>query len=616
MADPQRTGLTGSPERRPREADSYFANQAPAGLARLTTSRPGFERQSTAPYRTQLASIRSPNSPGPVSPGAPRTPLFNRSFSSPFASPRAEFSASDEVFVLEFGSRYLRIGLGGERRPRCILDFGPSTQRRAGDYSGGLSGAAGSQNIKSVDQQSWGKDHELWQLDLRHVDLGLIKDKIERAVREAMAQQVLIVDDARKRTHLVAVPSNLPLPLLSVILEALFNHAPPPPTICLLTAPVLSLVAAGLRSGLVIDIGWRETTVTAVYEYREIKHARSTRAMKATHWTLTLLLKSHLSGDTLRTPEHLPRTEEEHVSMPISFEDSEDILYRFAWCRSHSPKDTLASQPPPDEPVEIFLPSSNNSTPPRIPLSSFSHPIETALFASDISDPQHTLDDDDLPLSLLAYRTLLALSLDVRHYLIPRIIVTGGGSNIPGLKQRLLGDIATLIDQRRWDPVHNYGSAEAKLPGRRTSSKQEGPRPVEKSVNKDIDPTSTAPPHLQAPLPDPILESIRSRAGPDNPSSSSATPAAVSTNATKVRGVETLGAWAGASLMAGLRIKGAVEIEREKFLQYGLLGPPERTESEEDSKRAKRQSVMPGQLSQQAKAGERSSGTWSLGVFG
>jgi hypothetical protein len=34
----------------------------------------------------------------------------------------------------------------------------------------------------------WGKDHELWQYDVRGVDLGLVGDKIERALREAFTK--------------------------------------------------------------------------------------------------------------------------------------------------------------------------------------------------------------------------------------------------------------------------------------------------------------------------------------------------------------------------------------------------------------------------------------------
>lgn len=37
-----------------------------------------------------------------------------------------------------------------------------------------------------------------------------------------------------------------------------------------------------------------------------------------------------------------------------------------------------------------------------------------------------------------------------------------------------------------------------------------------------------------------------------------------------VRGVQTLGPWAGASLVAGLRVKGVHEVEREDFPKHGL----------------------------------------------
>lgn len=40
----------------------------------------------------------------------------------------------------------------------------------------------------------------------------------------------------------------------------------------------------------------------------------------------------------------------------------------------------------------------------------------------------------------------------------------------------------------------------------------------------------------------------------------------------EVRGVETLGAWAGGSLVASLKVKGVVEIERDTFLANGLAG--------------------------------------------
>ena len=39
-----------------------------------------------------------------------------------------------------------------------------------------------------------------------------------------------------------------------------------------------------------------------------------------------------------------------------------------------------------------------------------------------------------------------------------------------------------------------------------------------------------------------------------------------------LREIESLGAWAGASLVTSLKVRGLVEIDREKFLQHGLAG--------------------------------------------
>lgn len=42
--------------------------------------------------------------------------------------------------------------------------------------------------------KAWGEKHELWKLDLRNLDLGLVGDKIARAVREAYTKLVSVMD--------------------------------------------------------------------------------------------------------------------------------------------------------------------------------------------------------------------------------------------------------------------------------------------------------------------------------------------------------------------------------------------------------------------------------------
>ena len=76
-----------------------------------------------------------------------------------------------------------------------------------------------------------------------------------------------------------------------------------------------------------------------------------------------------------------------------------------------------------------------------------------------------------------------------------------------------------------------------------------------------------------------------------------------------LRQIETLGPWAGASLVASLKVRGVVEIEREKFLQHGIAGASRESDINVTSDR------RPGFGSGVSRSGgERSS--WTLGEWG
>jgi hypothetical protein len=89
--------------------------------------------------------------------------------------------------IIELGSRYLRAGFAGDAVPKAVVDFGPEEQRRAGDYRKWEVGYDKNWR-KRIQGKEWGDAYELWKLDLRTVDLGLVGDKIERAVREAFTK--------------------------------------------------------------------------------------------------------------------------------------------------------------------------------------------------------------------------------------------------------------------------------------------------------------------------------------------------------------------------------------------------------------------------------------------
>lgn len=89
--------------------------------------------------------------------------------------------------IIELGSRNLRVGLAGDALPRVVTRFGPEEQRRAGDYRKWQVGHDTNWRIREQGRE-WGEAHELWKMDLRGVDLDLVGDKIERAMREAFTK--------------------------------------------------------------------------------------------------------------------------------------------------------------------------------------------------------------------------------------------------------------------------------------------------------------------------------------------------------------------------------------------------------------------------------------------
>ncbi|KAF2832479.1 actin-related protein-like protein RO7 [Ophiobolus disseminans] len=538
-------------------------------------------------------------------PESPRTPL-GRSTSYGFGSPGASFRTEDEYVVIEIGSRFVRCGFPGESAPRCTLPFGPDEQRRAGDYRQ-WDPDYGHQRRKRKRGQEWGQEHELYRMDLSRVDLGLVEDKFERAMREAYNKHFLL--DSKPRRILLAMPPRMPHALMSTLLDVLFTGFQAP-SITLMSNPVLAAVAAGLRSALVVDIGWAETVVTAICEYREVRERRSVRAGKLLSEEMAKVLNAELDDDA---DSSAPKAD-------VSFDEAEEVLTRVGWCKQNprsnrrtvyfpareAPvleefEDAVESPPPT---VTVPFPKHTPPTELRVPFVSLAKPAEAALFAPEMTLSE--FDDEDLPLHYLMYRTLVQLPVDVRRLCMSRIIITGGVSNLPGLKTRLLKELEALVQIRGWDIVKSYGKASAsheeKFRSQREDAelrRQEGDDMMSASLDPDAPPPAI-PAGLQEPEVD-IIDTKMTHLAVRNG------PPPVSLIGGTIRGVETLGAWAGASLIAQQRIKGIVEIERERYLQHGLQGA---SREKEVSVVQQRQSMGPGLAKG---AGERAS--WTLGVW-
>ncbi|KAH0355650.1 fungal-specific actin related protein, partial [Aureobasidium melanogenum] len=459
--------------------------------------------------------------PGATTPASPHTPLLTRSLSSQLSSPGASYRADEDSLVYELGSRSFRAGFAGDSAPRCIISFGPDQLRRLNDFT--------TTSTTHRSENDWAKDWELWDLDIRHMNLGLIEDKIERAIRNAHTNYLML--DQRPRKVSLVLPSALPHPLVSLTLNVVFN-AFQPATVQLWTPPLLCAVSAGLRSALIIDIGWHETTITALYEYREVVHKRSTRAGK---------MLTRNMADALR--KHAP------TSDPLSFDTAENMVTRMAWCRSSRDQHF-------DDSVTLPLGASSA----QVPFDCLADPAEETFLSTPV--PLEQIDDHDLPIHLLAYRCLLSLPLDVRAICVSRILITGGVSDMPGLKSRLLREIENIVSAKGWDPVMNYGSA--------TEKRQQSAQQQMMAI-----PTRTRQPDANNQVAAPADEQLLAR---NTPQERDEVAEKLQREVLKrgitiqgeVRGVQTLGAWAGASLVASLKVDAAFEVKRDDFFKNGL----------------------------------------------
>jgi len=420
------------------------------------------------------------------------------------------------------------------------------------------------------------------------------------------------------------IPSTLPIPLLSTVLDSLFTNFQPP-NISLLAAPALTTIAAGLRSALIVDIGWAETVVTAIYEHREVQCRRSIRGCKMHGEEMFKMLVRSIDPDVSweLSSEGTFSREARNV---LSFDECEDIASRVAWCKAAKPK-TAAGVSRGLTPVEeedelrssmrslnvmgksekdpsISIPL-RSTAPPRtilLPFSNFAEPCETALFASDRLSED--FDDEELPLQLLVYRSLLQLPIDIRSVCMPRIVFVGGGSKILGLKERILEEISTLVDRLGWDPVRGKAVERYKNNPKfnaRARQANHGPKEVLDEPGDEPDDSSLATVNaaLLEQESDPIEEHLKreSRKG--------AKPEELG----YLRAVESLGAWSGGSLVSQLKVPAVSIVTQDQWASHGASGASR--DGEVAITNAKRQSMGPAAF--KTGAAERSS--WTLGLW-
>lgn len=494
---------------------------------------------------------KSENETAPVTPPA-------RYISSNYSTPGSTYGKEDDAVILELSPRCIKAGIEGESHPQIRYDFKPEKSVRLGDYRQHLPGYTKAEEPL----ETWGAGYELWKNDLRDFDLGLLGDKLERAVREIYYKHLLL--DVGSTRLVLVVPSLVSHPVLATILQTLFQRWAFP-SITLLPSTVTALVAAGLRSGLVVEIGWEETVVTAIYEYREVKVKRSTRALKALTRNFATWAKVKLPQDRrldLHTIEDFLSRICQHMCITREVDDEEDGLLTIQW-----PTATFT--------MEV-----------KIGKNDLQELITNTLLGSGAEEFP---DDEEVPLQHVLYTTLLQLPPDVRGVCISRIVFSGEGAETFGLQSTITNAFETLLERKGWTDVNDRRKSTAGTKQRQALAELAQGRAQPADVKHDDIIWSE-----KAETEERYLKEKHKHAQP----SVHGIP----------RVVNTLGSWAGASLLTTLKVKSFVEIQREKFLSHGLAGASKDLDMSVVQQRMSTIGLRPN------KAGERTS--WTLAAWG
>ncbi|WVR08245.1 hypothetical protein IAU60_005292 [Kwoniella sp. DSM 27419] len=192
-----------------------------------------------------------------------------------YSSRRHSLYGVEDRVVIDPGSRIWKIGFSGEPEPRAVFfsqdESDPTGAAEAWDLD--LESIAGTNGRRSEADR-------------------LVGVRIVRKLRETYHRHLMT--DPKARKVIIVENTYLPNYVKEHIARVLFDNLQIP-SIAFTSSSLLALAASGRVTGLVVDVGWLETTVTPVYYSRPLYTlARSTPlAGRRLHSTLRTLIRHH-----------------------------------------------------------------------------------------------------------------------------------------------------------------------------------------------------------------------------------------------------------------------------------------------------------------------------------
>ncbi|TKY87645.1 hypothetical protein EX895_003226 [Sporisorium graminicola] len=238
-----------------------MATRSSASSAATDTRKVSFQSTSaTAPSRSSSSAHLASSSSSRTGAATSSSQAYSG------VTRRHSLFGTEDRIVLDIGSRYSKFGFSGEPRPRAIVpsvNFAqPSTSYLRLDATSSTAG------LYSIGETLWDLDVERCVDDqLRRGKRSLVLAQLTQLLRNAFTQHLMV--DPKQRKVLVVENPMLPNSVKEMICAVLFNNLQVP-SVSFVPAPLLSLLAVGRITGLVLEVGYLEATLMPVYYGRPL----------------------------------------------------------------------------------------------------------------------------------------------------------------------------------------------------------------------------------------------------------------------------------------------------------------------------------------------------------
>lgn len=566
-------------------SSSAFLNRSPR------TPRPP-NQQLTATSNNNSSLSPTPNLPRsfnhPTNPRIGPSPAYTTNLRS-----RHALYGTDDRVVIDLGSKVWKAGFSSETNPRVVI------------------------SVKQLCKPILENFDSIWDLcpttSSSMMSNTLISDAISIGLRRIFFDH-LIVDPKQRKVILIENPL-IPIKLRSQISIILFDqfHVP---SILYTPSPVLVLMASGILTGLVVDVGNLETTVVPVYMSRPLFPTimATTRAGSRLNDRLKALLlrftefltipkfgQSSLSTNQPRTPRstNVPaalltssviediktrllfvspdRLHVDQASDSIRQNQYELISGEYSEFDDLCLLDTLEriytrSTSSDTQDVIYKLPSLQPSlATPRAPCIGvlripgwIRERASEILFHPSLSHPKiEEEEEESLSIPEVILETLLKLPVDLRRQMAKNLIVCGGTAMLPGFLARLKSELITILQRFETIETSSPDLDRSQFTSRKELKKQELKKWIANrkkfsslsSLGEELDILNYLEPST-------TMDEI-----PPSSSSTSASRHIAKTNMRRPRPPRfqmNLLAWIGGSLAGSMRI-GGQEIIRERW---------------------------------------------------